>query len=228
MADTTLVNSAIFNGSTASAEINKPVDTAEDDILFALVHRHTATEPNSVPAGWTKLAWHSGALGGIGLYYKVAGAAEPGTYTWGWAASAWTKISNVTYRDGFDINDPIDVLSNTPYVVNNDILRAASMNVTNSNSTLIFAGGLYHTSLVTFTKPITQDNDWEEDFDDYDVSNDLAHTFCHCNWSSSGASDVIDVTMSLNRTPKHAFAVALNVSAAEEAVNTMMMQQSFG
>ena len=218
MAETAFVNAATYDSASSdSAEVAKPVDTAEGDIMFALINRTGGKiEPNSTPEGWVTLGTDVGAFYDVRLYYKIAEAAEPGTYTWGWAAAGKTKISIATYRGGFNIDDPIDVVSNTAYEVSDTTIRAASMNVSEVNSNLIFAGYLFSATAASSTKPSEQNNDWVEDFDNWDTISDFLHTFCHCNWSGSGASGVMDAIGSGATTMKHAFAVALNVEGEEE------------
>ena len=219
MAETAFINTGIYQSSNSdSAVVPKPVDTAEGDIMFALLSRYnSAEEPNSAPEGWTKLGSEPYIIYYYVLYYKVAGAAEPDTYTWGWAAANRVKVTIATYRGGFDTNDPIDAFSNTQYIESNKIARAASMNVTAVNSNLIFAASVFSLSSKTFTKPATQDDDWVEDYDAGSVDPDMWQTFDHCNWSGSGASGVIDATISVASGAKHAFAVALNVGGAPPA-----------
>ena len=176
--------------------------------MFALISRSDSTNPSSVPAGWTLLGKQIGTYTWW-LYYKLA-AVEVGSYTFAWTGPAATKVTIASYRYGFNLNNPIRVVSNTAYIENNAIVRAASMDVGADSSTLLYAASVSYTDAVTFTKPATQDNDWVEDYDEGTALSGFSHTFGHCDWSSMGETGVIDITAALVLTDKHAFAVTLN------------------
>ena len=97
-------------GSTAFVENDKPPGTAEGDLLIATVATDGSTAGSMVPpAGWTMidLANQSGAVT-YGVWWKLAGASEPATYTFSWSGSehAYATIMRFT---GHDAADPIDV-----------------------------------------------------------------------------------------------------------------------
>lgn len=195
--------------STTSATCDKPTDTADGDIMFALVMRNSTTDPSSVPSDWA-LAGSMPATYGRWLYWKVADN-EGSNYTWEWASGAKTSITITTYRGGFDITDPIDVVSNSAYTTSNTTVRAASMNVTAVNSPLLFFATFYRTSSTTFTKPSVPTVDWVEDYDGGSTSPDFWREVASMVWSGSGATGDMDATASATGTTvKHAFAVALN------------------
>jgi hypothetical protein len=175
--------------------------------MFALISRGTTTDPDTVPAGWTLAAKNSGAYGWW-LYYKVA-VGEGASYTWGWAAAAATKITMVSYRNGFNTDNPIYAVSNTAYTTSNTTVRAASLITGGESYSLVYAGSVSYTSVVSFIKPSTQDNDWVEDYDEGTVLSGFSHTYGHCDYSAAGETGVIDVTASETLTAKHLFAVAL-------------------
>jgi hypothetical protein len=175
--------------------------------MFALISRGSTTDPNAVPAGWTLAGKQVGAYGWW-LYYKVA-VGEGASYTWGWAAGAATKITLTTYRNGFNTNNPIYAVSNTAYTISNTTVQAASLITGGESYTLVYAASVSYTSVVTFTKPNTQDNDWVEDYDEGTVLSGFSHTYGHCDYSLAGDTGVIDITASQTLTAKHAFAVAL-------------------
>jgi hypothetical protein len=149
------------------------------------------------------------------LYYKVAGASEGASYAWVWAAATRLGGTIATYRGDFDTADPIDVVSNTAYIVSNTTVRAASMTVSAVNSPLVFFGGIHSSSSVTYTKPTAPVDIWVEDVDQADdgTVSRFMREICHMIWTGSGASGNIDATASATITDKHAFAVALNPAA---------------
>lgn len=219
----TFINIGTFDSSSAtSVVIPKPTNTAENDIMFAVVNRADSQTFTVVPTGWTSIAL-SNLLGfsvDWQLFYKVAGASEPSDYTWTKSGIGKSRGIIVTYRGGFDITDPIDVVSNTEYETSDTTCRAVSMNVSNNNSPLLFFGIAFGTSPITFTKPSVPTTDWVEDNDAGTTNSDMWYTVDSMVWSSSGATGNMDSTLSTTLTEKHAFAVALNVSVVEPTVTT--------
>lgn len=194
--------------------LNKPSGTVEGDFLYALfmTYKTSAVSVDSVPSGWALIAERTvSTYYHFWLYYKVAGASEPTSYTWSISTTAKLHAVCGCYTGGdFDPADPVDVFSNTQYITSNNICRAASMVVSAANSPLIFFGGVYHTSAKTFTKPSTPTTGWMEDDDAGSVTPDFFSTTCSMIWGGSGATGNIDATLSASDTQKHAFAVALN------------------
>jgi hypothetical protein len=204
------------NGGTAitSLACNKPTGTAQNDIMFAWIGYRTTTggaNINSVPTGWTVLASSTATSDKYYLYYKVAGASEGTSYTWGVSNGGRIAITITTYYGAdFDPANPIDVVSSTAYRTSNTSLIAASMNVTAANSPLIFFGGAYTTTVRTFTKPSVPTTGWVEDYDAGNTTSDYSRTIDSFIWSGSGATGAMAATISAALTTKHAFAVALN------------------
>ena len=101
------------DGGATSLIIDKPAGTAAGDLLIAAV----ATDGNTVaslapPAGWNVI--HVGDQGGnvtFGVWWKLAGASEPGTYTFSWSGSehVYGWIMRFT---GHDPANPIDTSAN--------------------------------------------------------------------------------------------------------------------
>lgn len=190
-----------------SITINKPTGTVDDDLMFAFLYSNTALT-NSVPSGWT-LAGNNNTAGAIcALYYKKA-SSEGASYNWGWAGSQAKKVIIVTYRGGFNLTTPIDVVSNASYTTNNTTLRADTMTVTKANSPLIFFGGVDTGSSTTSTPP-TVPTTFAEDYDNWNTTPQKLMTVASVVWTGSGATGNIDATISASNTGKHAFAVALN------------------
>jgi len=201
--------------SPYDAAVDKPSGTSEGDILFCLIGIRYETV-DSVPSGWNLLASNTGNSDKYYLYYKIAGASEPSSYTWSFTGSDQIRMVCSCYTSGdFDASDPIDVVSSTEYRSYNDTLRAASMSVTADNSPLVFLGGVYNASTsVTFTKPSAPTSDWVEDDDAGSSGSDFWMTVCSMIWTGSGATGDMDAGMSGSTLAKHAFAVALNPTSA--------------
>lgn len=197
------------SASTATITITKPSGTADNDIMVAWI-KHNANEAEStVPTGWTNRGelWNAGSSSFFRIYTKVA-SSEGADYTWTWATAARTGGSIVTYRDGFNTSDPIDVVSNTAYVTSNTILRAAGVTVASTGSPIIFVGGTHSSTSQTFTPP-TNPGTFAEDVDFHDTGSRGARTFASLVWGSSGATGDMDATISATTVSKHAFAIVL-------------------
>lgn len=206
------INSATQQGNASSFVCNKPTNTAEDDIMFALTSQSAAGGyPTGVPSGWTSLG-QANSVSFYQLYYKVATGAEPSDYTWTYGGANQGKVTIVTYRDGFVADNPIDVTSNTPYTTDNATFRAASMTVAATNSPLIFFATGFKTSAITYTKPSVPTTGWAEDYDEGSETSDFWVEICSMVWAGSGATGTMDATGSASPESgnKHAFAVALN------------------
>lgn len=202
-----LVNySEYHDTSSDTAVVTKPSGTATNDIMFAVIESATAYS-NGLPSGWTSLAQNT-STGFYELAYKVA-ASEGTDYTFTFAAAQQVKITILTYSGGFNITDPIDTFSNTPYVTSNTSNIAASMNVTYENSPLLFFGVCQGTSAVTATKPTIPSTAWVEDYDSGNTDPDYWLEACSMTWGGKGDTGDMTSTLSATKTNKHAFAVAL-------------------
>jgi len=196
--------------------VTKPTGTVDGDILFCWIGWFfigTRTI-DAVPAGWTLLGEYTANIDKYALYYKIA-ASEPSSWIWSLSDSCKVRAVCSCYTGGdFAPADPIDVVSNTVYRVNDTACIAASMTVSAVNSPLIFWGGTYYSAAVlTFIKPSVPSSDWIEDDDAGNDVSDFSTEVCSMIWSGSGATGDMSATMSLSRSYKHAFAVALNPSA---------------
>lgn len=70
------------NLTTADLVINKPANTAEGDLLIAVIVQDTGTTPTvTLPDGWTLLHDLDAASSLTTVAYKVAGASEGDSYT---------------------------------------------------------------------------------------------------------------------------------------------------
>lgn len=214
--NTSFVGVAHGDTSALNVTANKPAGTIDGDIMFALVTHRLLEAPNSVPAGWTLAGSNQfTSIAAVAfdtrLYWKVA-AAEGASYTWAWATTGRNMVTITTYRGGFDPGNPIDVVSNTLYNVVNTTTRAASMNVTSANSTLLFFGWNHMNPIVggeTFAPP-TIPSAWTENVDYWDmVILRFGRTVAKLEWTGSGATGNMDAISSPSTDEKHAFAVAL-------------------
>jgi hypothetical protein len=104
-----------FTEAKASAatnlSVNKPGGTVAGDLLIAtLVTDGNKSGSMSPPAGWTMidLAEQGGNVT-FGVWWKLAGASEPASYTWSWGGGGEKVYGTIMRFTGHDPADPIDV-----------------------------------------------------------------------------------------------------------------------
>ena len=191
--------------------ISKPTGTVDGHVMVALIYaRDLDGRPAiSAPAGWTEIATnqvHSYILDGC--YYKVA-SSEGASYNFtkdGTTNNA-TMAGFIMSFSGCDIDDPVDVFSNTDYIVSDKTLRAASVTTTVANAMLVFLGQMHKTS---FNPSATPPDGFTEAVD-YSHPDSAAYGVygAYGAQAAAGASGDKDATMTAKSTQKHAFLVAL-------------------
>jgi hypothetical protein len=102
---------SVTNGTT----VNKPAGVAAGDLLLATMEVDADPATVTGPAGWTRLMDTVGG-GGTSMAYhtqvwwKLAGASEPASYTWTVSGAPWIDIGLLAYRNVNQAN-PFDVFS---------------------------------------------------------------------------------------------------------------------
>lgn len=189
----------------------KPTGTVDGDILFAFVQWYGSTTIDGVPSGWSELGSYTANSDRYALYYKIA-SGEGSTYTWSFTADCKVRVVCSAYTSGdFDSADPIDVVSNTAYRVNDVTVKATNMTVTSTDSPMVFFASRFAIAQITFTKPSSPTSDWVENDDAGSTTSDFWTEICSMIWTGSGATGDMNATQSPNgATTKHGFAVALN------------------
>lgn len=214
-AGTSLVGApTLFDSSkTSSAVVDKPIGVVEGDIMFA----HILHEPSNnsdrltgIPAGWSELGRHRNGRYNQALYYKISGASEDSSYTFGFTSNPRVSISISAYRGCFNTSNPIDVFSNDEYVTSNAIYRAASMTVSSSGTTVLMFPSVNSTTVASFASPTTQGGDWIEDYDQGATTSNFSRAVYRKLISVPGILGVIDSIGTVAATEKHTFAVGLN------------------
>src|SRR5437867_66693 len=137
------------SGGQSTLTIGKPVGVVNGDLLVAAISVRSANP--STPSGWT-LVWcgNSGSSSGgstcpvsstvsLAVYWKVAGASEPSTYS-GWtttqkAAGVITAYYNV------NTSTPIDVQNGTGYTSSVTSLSTPSITTAVANTMLVASFG---------------------------------------------------------------------------------------
>lgn len=202
------------SAGSVSAVVTKPTGVTTNDIMFAHILHFNATDRlNTIPAGWLPIdatGRHKNGNYNQALYYKVATASEGANYTFGLSASSKLAVTISAYRGCFDPTNPIDASSNVQYVTNDTTYRAASLTLSNTNSTVLMFPSIYRTSSSVFANPLTQGGGWTEDYDHGNNNPDFWRAGYRKIILTSGATNVIDSIGTLGTTIKHAFAVGLH------------------
>jgi len=206
MAITFINNSEYDSASSASATVNKPTNTADGDVMFALTL--TDQSISVVPSGWTLLANRSSAdsIKQYNLYYKTA-SSEGSNYTWEPSSAGKIHIVITTIRGVFN-SSLIEDYSNDNYTANDYTCRAGSVALRKSYEPVIFFGASYDNTQQTFTPP----TDFTELYDSSAQNGSTYYaTVAISELKTIGETGNIDSTMLQNDTAKHAFAVVLNI-----------------
>ncbi|MFB0515655.1 MAG: Calx-beta domain-containing protein [Candidatus Neomarinimicrobiota bacterium] len=86
--------------------INKPIGTAENDLLIGVIATDASETIFPPSPDWTQIQQHrNGAT--LGIWWKVAGSSEPGAYTFSWATPE-QAVGAVLRYSGADPGDPIN------------------------------------------------------------------------------------------------------------------------
>lgn len=143
-------------GST-TLTINKPSLVTAGDILVAQVVVRGATTTITPPANWTLIRRdNTGSSIGVALYYGVAGASEPSTYTFTFNSSQQASGGIADYA-GVDTTNPIDGNSGQ-YNPSTNVMTAPSITTTAANDMLLFFGAV--TVNTTITPPSSMTQEW--------------------------------------------------------------------
>lgn len=88
------------NGASTSLALSVPVGTQAQDLMIAeLSYGGGSGATITKPAGWTTTSENFvSGQGWLGVYYKLASASEPASYTWNFSASAQAAGGISTYR----------------------------------------------------------------------------------------------------------------------------------
>jgi len=198
------------NSISSSGLVNKPTGVVSGDIMFAhIMHSNPLDQLNTIPTGWVSVGRHLSGSSNQALYYKVAGASEGSSYTFGFNIKVKVAITISAYRGCFNTISPIDVVSNTEYIVNNTTYRAASMNLPSADTAVIIFPSMSTNTVRTFLNPTTQSGGWTEDYDHGSTASDFSRATYRKFISGLGSTGVIDSIGTTGSTVKHAFAVGL-------------------
>lgn len=92
--------------------INRPANAAAGDVMIASIAVRPSTIAVTPPAGWTlirQVPQPNANSSVLSTYYRVAGAAEPASYTWTFGGGAHTgAVGGIAGFSGVDTTTPID------------------------------------------------------------------------------------------------------------------------
>jgi MSHA biogenesis protein MshQ len=143
-------------GST-SLTLNTPAGVLASDVLVAHIVVRGSTTIITPPSGWVLIRRdNTGSSIGVALYYKVAGAAEPTSYTWTFNSSQQASGGVGAYI-GVNNTTPVDA-SSGQYNSGATIDTAPSVTVSTANDRLLYFAGV--TILSTVTPPSGMTQQW--------------------------------------------------------------------
>ncbi len=137
--------------SSATLTINKPTGTVSGDVMLATI----AIRPNTATitaSGWTLVRRMDNASGNgnsLAVYYKVAGASEPGSYSFTFSTSTGAAGGIATFI-GIDTTNPVDVDAGQNTASS---LSLASPSVTTRYANDMIVTSYAFASSATFTPP---------------------------------------------------------------------------
>ena len=159
--------SAASNGAVAavtSVAVNKPAGTIQGDVMIASVAQRSnpggsstnnqAATVFTAPAGWTLIRRTDNTTANtnsMAVYYKVAGPAEPASYTWSFSVSYGAAIGIASFS-GVDTTNPVDIDAGA--ATTSSLNHTAPTVTTTTNKGLVMAMFSYSSS-ASWTPPAT-------------------------------------------------------------------------
>jgi hypothetical protein len=202
----TLINEAEASATTGtSAQVNKPTNTQEDDFMIAILVSTLTSDADgstmsSAPSGWTlehdytqNIFGYSGQH--VYIYWKVAGASEPSSYTWTWTDSCGWAAQIATFR-GVDTGSPIHAEGS----VNQETsLSPMSPSVTTTvDNAMIWTYDMCDGAQIPFTGGAPGGTTWIDRTEITDPGNGLGISTAYFVQASAGATGNQDWTLDAN------------------------------
>jgi len=132
--------------------INRPAGTIQDDVMVASVAVRPSTVTITAPSGWTlerRTNNGAGTTNSLATYWKVAGAAEPASYTWGLSSNTGA-VGGIQSFSGVDTASVVDV-ENGQTTASSTSHATPSVTTTVANAMLVTSHG--YSSSGTWTPP---------------------------------------------------------------------------
>lgn len=141
------VRTALDSSGSTTRVVTAPTGIAAGHLLLAhVVHNDGTAASITPPAGWTlKAQFNNSGNVGVGIYYKIATASEPASYTWTFGRSTKSAVSISRYYD-IDTTSPFDG-NGAVVIVNGTTLTLPSISTTGPNPRVVgFAASASATS----------------------------------------------------------------------------------
>jgi prepilin-type N-terminal cleavage/methylation domain-containing protein len=134
---------------TKSFSLSKPAGVAAGDVLLATISTN-ATPTVTAPSGWTLAGSNQNGNNGMesAVYYKVATASEPATYTWTLSHKQDTTGGIVDYS-GVDTTNPIDAIQS--FAGNSGTAWGPPVTTTTANDAIVEAVGFTGAAMYSWT-----------------------------------------------------------------------------
>ena len=153
-------STAVTTVPATGLTVAKPAGTAPGDVLVScLTLNGSAIATNGAPTGWTRFAAATGVSNPhVYGYYKVAGAAEPDTYTWGYSTSIVSSGGIARYSGAAGL----DGLASTAAGASATTGTVPGVTTTTSNTMLVGCMGINSGApTVTITAPTGMSELWD-------------------------------------------------------------------
>lgn len=122
--------------SNTSITCNKPTGTQEGDFLVAFLNLRRTVTSITPPSGWTLLeSALTGSERAFGIYYKVATASEPSSYTFSANTTGGMTLGIVALQN-VDTSNPIDIEGRTDTAAVNTV-TCPSVTTTQDNDIVL-------------------------------------------------------------------------------------------
>lgn len=143
----------------SSYALNKPTGTVEGDVMLAHIILNSGNPTITPPTGWTLIRKTNTENSNLGsaIYYRVATASEPTSYSWRFSSSATATGGIATYT-GVDNANPIDAHSGQ-FNSGTTTMQAPAVTTTTTGDRLVFFSGL--TEVATVTGPSSMTQQWK-------------------------------------------------------------------
>jgi len=112
-----------------SLSVGKPTGTVEGDLMVAIICCNNGTVTITAPGDWTAAATNptNGAGNTIATFYRVAGASEGASYSFGVGVTTRSIAGTIVSLTGVNVADPEDVGSETLGDVSPIVIPALSL-----------------------------------------------------------------------------------------------------
>jgi len=138
--------------ASGNLTINKPTGTVQDDVMIGTIGVRPETVTITPPSGWTLVRRIDNAnanANSLAVYYKVAGASEPASYTWTISTNTGAAGGIQTFS-GVDTTNPIDVENGQTTA--SGLLHATPSVVTTVDNAMLVTSHTF-SSATTWTPP---------------------------------------------------------------------------